>query len=104
MIRGFLGWQAAGLQPPRAVLAATERYLREEDTLGLWLTECCDTTDPTAETKSGVLYANFKVWKENRGERPGSHKRFAAQIGERFQQDDRAGYVWVQGVALKAPA
>jgi len=35
MVRGFLGWQEAGLQPPAAVLAATEDYLKAEDTFGL---------------------------------------------------------------------
>ena len=56
MVRGFLGWQEAGLQPPPAVLSATQQYLDAEDTLGLWLAECCDTSDPAGETKSGLLY------------------------------------------------
>ena len=34
-------WQAKGLLAPQAVLAATEGYKSEMDTLGYFLEECC---------------------------------------------------------------
>jgi putative DNA primase/helicase len=101
MVRGFMGWQTAGLQPPPAVLTATQDYLDTQDTIGLWLAECCDATDPTAETKSSVLYNSFKAWKEARGERAPSTVRFSGLLEQRFPKEARAGYVWFHGVALK---
>jgi putative DNA primase/helicase len=102
MVRGFLEWQQASLQPPPAVLTATEDYLATQDTFGLWLAECCDSSDPTAETKSGVLYGSFKAWKEHRGEHAPSTVRFSEQLEQRFPKEPRAGCVWYRGVSLKA--
>jgi putative DNA primase/helicase len=100
-IRGFLEWQSAGLQPPKTVIAATEDYLTGQDTLGLWLDERCDATDPSAETQSSTLYASYKAWKEGRGERPLSHTRFSGQVEGRFRKDRRGGVVRFQGITLK---
>ena len=100
-IRGCLEWQEAGLRPPAAVQAATADYLDTQDTLGLWLAECCDTSDPTAETKSSTLYDSFRAWKDRRGEKAPSTVRFSGLLEPRLRKEARAGYVWYQGVTLK---
>jgi putative DNA primase/helicase len=100
MVRGFLGWQQAGLQPPAAVLSATQDYLDAQDTLGLWLAERCDTTDPTAETNSSTLYASFKAWKDARGERAPSTVRFSGLLEQRFRKERRGGMVRFLGIRL----
>lgn len=41
MIEGCLQWLDIGLNPPRAVQAATDIYLNEEDSLAQWIEECC---------------------------------------------------------------
>jgi putative DNA primase/helicase len=102
MVRGFLGWVAEGLNPPRAVLMATEDYFNGQDTIGLWLAERCDTSDATAETKSSTLYESFRAWKEGRGEKAPSTVRFSGLLQQRFPKAPRGGYVWFRGVTLKA--
>jgi putative DNA primase/helicase len=103
MVRGFLGWQASGLQPPQAILSATQDYLDAQDTLGLWLDERCDTTDPTAEEKSSALYESFRAWKEARGEKAPSTVRFTGQLEGRFrrQRSSRTGHMVFLGIGLK---
>src|SRR5690606_9649428 len=41
LVRGFLAWQSSGLNAPDTVKAATETYREEEDTIGLFLADCC---------------------------------------------------------------
>ena len=40
-IAGCLEWQRIGLAPPDVVSAATEEYFRAEDSIELWMNECC---------------------------------------------------------------
>jgi putative DNA primase/helicase len=101
-IRGFLGWQSGGLQPPATVRAATEDYLSGQDTLGLWLDERCDTTDPSAEAQASSLYHDYKTWKNGRGERPLSQIRFSGQLEGRYPKGRRGGVIRFQGLTLKA--
>jgi phage/plasmid-associated DNA primase len=85
------------------VLAATQDYLANQDTLGLWTDECCDTSDPTAETKSSTLYESFNAWKEKRGEKAPSTVRFTGQLEGRFRRErsTRTGHMIFLGIALK---
>jgi putative DNA primase/helicase len=70
MIEGAVMWQTAGLNPPAAVLDATEEYMNEEaeDILSAWLHECCEL-DPRTETKSSDLYRSYKFYAEQAGEK-----------------------------------
>ncbi len=101
MIDGCLEWQRQGLQPPKAVTAATDEYLRSEDTFAAWLTEKTER-DRTALTKSSLLFADWKEWAERAGENPGSNKKFSQNLQEKgFDTDhSRAGSFFV-GVRLR---
>jgi P4 family phage/plasmid primase-like protien len=106
-IAGCVAWQRDGLRPPQAVLAATDEYFREEaeDTLGMWLRERCDSSDPNAETQHGLLYASYKQFSENSGDKP----MVSAQLGRELKalgfisDHSRIGSV-VTGLKLRAPS
>lgn len=101
-VKGCMEWQASGLNPPAAVIGATADYLESQDTLGLWIGEDCDTSDPTAETRSSGLYASFRQWKETRGERAPSQVRFSAQLEARFRKARQgSGHIVFSGIGLK---
>ncbi len=100
-IRGCSEWQAGSLSPPTCVLSATKDYLDSMDTLGLWLDECCDTSDPTVETRSSTLYGSFSAWKEGRGEHAPSNVRFSALLESRHAKERRGGNVWFRGLRLR---
>jgi putative DNA primase/helicase len=78
-IEGCLLWQQYGLQPPRAVLAATEGYLAGEDSFALWR-EDCTTVDTHAWERSADLWQSWKRWAESAGEYVGSQKRFSQTL------------------------
>jgi putative DNA primase/helicase len=79
MIQGCLEWQKGGLQPPQAVLAATEEYLASEDSFALWREECTKP-DPKNFESSAALFASWKSWAEKAGEFVGTQKAFGQQL------------------------
>jgi putative DNA primase/helicase len=101
-IDGCLAWQREGLNPPQAVLSATEEYLANEDKLGRWIEECCVLSN-TYATNSSALFQNFKAWCEKGEERPGSQKSFAQELTERGIEGEhtRAGKMFV-GIGLRS--
>ncbi len=58
-VEGCLEWQREGLNPPQTVLAATEEYFEDEDTLGRWIAEACDQRPSGTELVSTL----FNAWK-----------------------------------------
>lgn len=78
-IDGCLEWRRNGLNPPQAVLDATQAYLEAEDSFSTWLDDCCERKPGVWELGS-VLFASWKGWAERAGESPGSMKRFAQTI------------------------
>jgi putative DNA primase/helicase len=102
-VQGCLEWQQIGLQPPEAVMAATEEYFEAEDALGRWLEECCNL-GPNRTGTSAELFAGWKAWAEANGEFAGSQRRFSdLMLGRGFDkwrdpETDRRGF---RGVALR---
>ncbi len=102
LIIGCLEWQAGGLAPPSTVTLATDDYLDMQDSLGLWLAERCDGSDPAAQARSSVLYGNYHSWKELRGEKPPSQMRFSGQLEQRFSKGrETSGHVIFHGLSLR---
>jgi putative DNA primase/helicase len=79
LLQGQRDWKRNGLQPPEAVLTATEEYVGEEDSVAQWLAE--DTmVDLDVRTPTAVLYQDWQVWAKNAGEPPGSRKAFSQAL------------------------
>ena len=81
-IDGCLEWQKRGLDPPVAVVAATDEYLTSEDAVGRWLDERT-RVDPNCFESSADLYADWREWAEKAGEFVGSQKRLAQELIDR---------------------
>ena len=82
MLDGNTAWAKQGLNPPPAVLEATEDYLNTEDATGNWLAECCETGRGLSE-ETGRLYASYQTWMRQAGERPPSQRRFVQELTSR---------------------
>lgn len=95
-IDGCLSWQREGLKPPERVRDATEAYLEAEDSLILWIEECC-TPDGDAWEPSGTLFKSWKQWAERAEEFVGSRKRFATVLEERGFVPKRQGGTGIRG-------
>jgi putative DNA primase/helicase len=105
MIQGCLEWQRNGLAQPEAVRAATEAYLDAEDSIALWLAECCESAGTFDWVSSGVLWKSWKEWAETAGENPGSQKRLTQVLKDRGFVDKRqpgTGRAGFKGLKLRA--
>ncbi len=54
-VQGCLDWQTTGLLSPDLVLAATQEYRSESDSLGRFLIETCDCSDVAGMTEAQIL-------------------------------------------------
>ena len=58
-ISGCLKWQSDGLNPPERVRSATEHYFANQDVMGEWFAECCETGPDYWETPTRL----FNAWR-----------------------------------------
>lgn len=72
-------WYEQGLQPPKVVTQATADYLASEDSISLWLQDCC-ATESTAWEPSADLWRSWKAWAEHANEEVGTRKRFGQAL------------------------
>ncbi len=101
LLAGLFRYQAEGLTPPPAVLAATDGYRQEMDVIYSFLADCC--TVGTQETvQSSRLYAGYKEWALSNGEYVQSQTAFAKKLVERgFEKSHTmVGNIW-RGITLK---
>lgn len=103
-LEGCMKWQREGLKPPSKVVAATEEYKEEMDSLGSFIEECC-VLRPTSIVAVKDLYQEYSSWCEENGEFPMKNRMFSKRLKERgFKQDrDSSGTkrIWC-GIGLKS--
>jgi len=102
LVDGAREWFRAGLKPPPSVLAATQKYREDQDTIGAFARERL-VTDPTAWTPLsghvGAVYQAYKGWLSDAGGRPLGRNRFVREIqrvvpGAKLQsQNSIAGFL-----------
>lgn len=98
-IVGCLAWQRDGLQPPAAVLTATESYRAESDALRDWLTERV-IESPAASVQAKHFYDDYRHFTEDRGSSPLSMKRWAQRMADRGYHKDGGRLVHYRGIGL----
>lgn len=101
LVRGCLAWQAEGLNPPDAVVAATKVYRQENDPLVAFFADRCVMT---GQVQASVLYGHYKRWAEQCGMKPKEYLSltvFGRHMRKNFEvEDDR--HVTYLGIGLKA--
>jgi putative DNA primase/helicase len=100
LIRGAVDWHESGLMVPTRVRAASDDYADAMDSLGLWIAECCDRSDPQRREGGKLLYDSYKAWKEARGEHAVSMTRWAEQMQSRGIQKVRDNGAKYCGITL----
>ncbi len=84
-----LDFHRRGLDRPISVRTATDDYFLQEDSLGQWLEECCYVA-PERWSTSKLLFASWKLFCEQRGERPGSQRMLSNELENRgFRPEKR---------------
>jgi putative DNA primase/helicase len=79
-IQGCLDWQNNGLNPPEKVAIATEAYRKEQDVIGQFVQECCQTGKDYLQCKASLLYRAYATWAEENGHFALSQKRFGSYL------------------------
>ena len=91
-VRGCLRWQEYGLGQPEKVSTATEAYRQEMDIIGTFLKDRC-LVRKNGSVKAGQLYATYKSWCDENGERPLTQQKLGGALGDRNFRRYRTGRV-----------
>jgi putative DNA primase/helicase len=101
MIEGCLEWQRIGLAPPKAVTAATDAYLGEQDAIAAWVEERVEKAQD-AWVPRDTLFAEWSRWANAAGDHVGSRTRLydaLERLGlEPSKRDGTRGFL---GIRLK---
>lgn len=99
MVDGCLAWQRLGLTPPKIVLEATSTYRAEEDVIGRFLADECNTG--TGRVEASRLYLRYQTWISQAGERPMSQTAFGKELSSRgFEKRKTDGKISYFGLEL----
>lgn len=82
-IDGCLRWQKEGLGDPPDVTKATNDYRGQMDIIGHFLDECCEIGDDSYSELARELYAGYKQWCIDTGERIESQRAFGLKLNDR---------------------
>src|SRR5207248_4116813 len=86
MIDGCLAWQERGsLDPPECVRLATDEYFADQDLIGQWLAEECDSEPGNIYKSETVaeLFGSFSAYARRHGDQPGSKNDFSDGLNAR---------------------
>lgn len=98
VLEGLRQWQKTGLQVPKKIAAATAAYRDEQDLIGEWIADHCDTGAGCIARKEQI-YKAYRNWSLANGHHPLAQGRLTRRLNERgyrLQPDKRA----VSGLAL----
>ena len=100
LLAGHTAWCVDGLQPPAAVVAATDSYRADSDALGRFLEARC-LVGASYSCRSAQLYGAWQQWCHAEGVAPSTQTAFAAAVQRRGHDKRRTanGVVW-QGLGL----
>lgn len=103
-VAGCIAWQRGGLDAPAMVRAATNEYRSEQDVIGLFLEERCVLTG-NATVASAELFADYRDWCDEQGERPMTAKALGLRLQERGTRPFKGtgGQRRWQGIGLAVP-
>lgn len=101
MIEGGIDWQKNGLVIPGVVKAATDDYFEEQDVLGRFIGEACETGPDKSDSAANLFYA-WKAWCMVNGEPAGSQTSFGNALTQRGFAKKKSGSTKYLGIQVKA--
>ena len=99
LVDGCRAWQQHGLSDPLEVRMATDDYRAAQDVIAQFIDATC-SRGPDLTCRAGDLYAAYRTWAEQGGERPLSVRTFGERMIERegierFRLSDGNHYRWL---------
>jgi putative DNA primase/helicase len=109
LVRGFLEWQRIGLGEPAKILEAIKSYRSEQDVVGDFLGQCCETfldhpgLRDQARVKAADLYTRYVDWCKENGEKTYlTNRRFGSEMTRRgFPLRGVNGCSWRYGMKIR---
>lgn len=99
MLDGFEQWAEAGLQPPPAVVAATEDYRSDQDPVRQFVNLACKRVE-SERIQSSRLYAAYQKWCRENAIDAKSHNAFGRALGDMGIKKETVGKVFYVGLEL----
>lgn len=100
LVRGCVAWQREGLNPPKAVEAATDEYRKESSQLSRYLDATCDFL-PDGKLQSGPAFQGYRRFCERAREVPEFNQTtFGMEMQKRFQTQ-KSRHTYYVGVAFR---
>jgi P4 family phage/plasmid primase-like protien len=100
LVRGCLQWQTIGLATPKCILDAGNAYRKEEDTIGIFIEERCNTKNPLAETQAKLIYDAYNSWCDAGNMKKLNSTNFGRLLGKRFHKETKYNGVIYYGIEL----
>lgn len=92
LVQGSVNYFRDGLDTPASVLAATEAYKNDTDTVTQFVGDRCELGSPNAQhmhVKTAVLRAAYESWCKSEGLEPVSARALTQQLTSRFGIESR---------------
>ena len=102
--KGYREYERRGLEPPKAVMVATDGYRVDSDPLAEFLAECCKP-DETRSVKAAGAWEAYQAWAKDHGvdEHLGRNRFFEALESHFPRVHTNTGNVY-RGLRLRDPA
>ena len=96
---GCLMWQREGLKRPACVEEATREYRASMDTMGSFLSECCERGP--REVSATELFRVYTDWAKENNEYTMTATKFGTEMAKRFDKRKTGGNIVYVGIGLK---
>jgi putative DNA primase/helicase len=97
LIDGCLQWRKDSLNPPASILKASRDYLGQENLVGTWMKECCETAAiQDEEDGTSLMRDSYNEWRRELGEFPVSARKFKSDVedqGRRVYHAEGGTYI-----------
>lgn len=106
LVRGCLEWQEQGLNVPKELIAATQTYRDEEDTIKSFVEECLEES-PALSMKASEVYELYTEWCQENEKDALKKNTFGQQvselIGKSIHRNDGSYYEGIQRAGYTKP-
>ena len=105
LVKGCLAWQRDGLNPPKKITEATEKYRINEDVMDQFINDRLKPladTDPVSKSLFADIYKEFADWySEEKSEDVPSKIKFGRQIERKVEKKKEGSTTYLYGIELK---
>jgi putative DNA primase/helicase len=99
-VDGCLMWRREGLKRPACVEEATREYRASMDTMGAFLSECCERGP--REVGAAELFKVYTEWAKENNEYTMTATKFGTEMAKRFDRKKAHGTMAYVGIGLKS--